>query len=425
MLREEEEGGYVIDGLKPDDKLEYMQNIVYPQFQKYFKEGNLWITKFESVVKLMIDRVLSSSSFDAKVWYVKQFYRMKIVALRECAALMQGFIQSKDHHHFPIYRKMLHRRSNERRNFVGGYLTVCSTEGLRYELRDLRAVVTGKRGRKIDAFESEIDADHAAANEYSKTVMNISAKFLKHIRSGMFKVDSNDTSNYLSCKAFDGEDKLLSEVRLVETEIRKSLYSFEDLMKLRVDEYEDIGPTSLKISKAVLDDEDNEKMTMPVEESVNEIKRAFGIDPLEQEKNAKRFRNESLYEQPEDAHFFASPNRPKKQISTDIYLEGTLSDSAAGVPSYYLSVPVIVKYTELRSEGGNEKLIKRSAETTYHFMKYCKNTVCFTIADFSPFTILFQRIGCAAARGGPFVGSLHSRLLCWHVERHTEDSRNK
>ena len=54
----------------------------------------------------------------------------------------------------------------------------------------------------------------------------------------------------------------------------------------------------------------------------------------------------------------------------DVSLDEILINTAADIPSYYLSVPVTIKYTESRLEGGNEKLIKRSTETTYHFMKY-------------------------------------------------------
>ena len=319
----------VYDGLPSARKLEFITSRVLPAYLAFESQCIQLADAYHRKIRLCHERFQSAHSIEEKKFYGEQAFRLFYSVYEEFKALQTGSCHLP--HHLDIYRQFEHNRSKERYRYKTSFLSVCSIDGLQYELHDLKSRLV-RNSDAIEDLQNKVDTfGHRYTEAYGAFIQSmadfafkISGTRLEKpqdslIEKGIFKCsisheDARDTITFIPKRT-----ARFTVAGMIENQV--------------IEEYE--GSHVRKIMKPsvrnrILDEEANTmRIENDAEESIQAIKEQYG-------------KSASV---PAAASIVCLPTAPEE---------------------YYLVIEVRVKYTTI---GADDKMIKSSQQRTLRFIR--------------------------------------------------------
>jgi hypothetical protein len=333
----------VYDGFNGRKKLEFLGTKVLPHFQDLCRRCFVIVDAFIVRKEICLQRYTDCTRIEGRKFYAEQLFRIFETAYAECILLQTGKV--KIDHHIHQHEAFQHCRTKEayRYKLKGNeFLSLCSLDGLKFEIRDLESRV---QGAELKALASEVDV-------LEETLISVVDNFFNTMKSFVYAIsglylerpkDSLVLKGLFECtiKMGDKSDRITFILK------DKPKFPLSCLTgDVLIDEYEEApvqkrGRSSGNATR-IDDDVPAETLAAPTESvSINSIKAQCGyIDPS----------NERL-----------------SRVDVDLTLpsvESYLPPPPA--PQCHLEIVLQIKYSELTAEN---TLVKKSK---HHVLKIWK-----------------------------------------------------
>ena len=319
----------VFDGLPSTRKLDFITSRAIPTYAAFESQCTQLVEAYHRKIKLCYERFESSASLEEKKFYGEQVFRLFYTVYEEFKALQTGSYHLS--HHLNMYSHFEHNRSKERYRYKTNFLSICSIDGLQYELHELKSRMI-RNSSEIEFLQNQVDAYGHKYTEIYNVFMQSMADFVFKI-TGMRLEKPQDS--------------------LIEKGIFKCPVHYEDSMTTItfIPKRMTCYPISSILANQVIEEFEG-----------SQVRKV--LKPLQQH----RIQDEEAQSTKADTAVDESIQAIKEQYGKSDPIPATRNDfmhTTAEV--YHLEIALQVKYTTL---GADDRLVKASQHRILRFKRY-------------------------------------------------------